>query len=175
MKKTIISILAIGVATAASPAMAQSNDAQAEFYVGASAGYHDVGDLPIVGTVDGIILGGYAGVDVPVGETIIIGLEGNYHFGTSDIDSEYGIAAKLGTRVGNNGQVFLRGGYQEVDFDLGNIVGGGVPAGLDDSDGDYLVGVGGQISTGNNIGLRLVVDTIGFDTVRATVGVQYNF
>lgn len=175
MKKIIASIAVLGAALVSAPAMAQSNDGEAEFYIGASAGYHDIGELPFVGTVDGAIFGGYAGIDVPIGETVIIGVEGNYHFGSGDIDSEYGVVSKLGLRVGNGGQVFLRGGYQEVDFDLENIVGGGLPGGLDDSDGDYVVGVGGQVRAGNNIGLRAVVDTLGFDTVRATVGIQYNF
>lgn len=171
MKKAFLSVAAIGAALSASPALAQNGAADAEFYAGLSAGYHDISDAD----VDSVILGGYAGVDVPIGETIIIGVEGNYHFGTGDIDGEYGVAAKIGTRVGDNGQIFLRGGYQEVDFDLENIFGGPLPAGIADSEGDYLVGIGGQFKTANNLGLRLVVDTIAFDTVRATVGVQYNF
>ena len=175
MKKSIISAFVLGGALAASPAMAQNGDGDAEFYVGASAGYHDIGELPFVGTVDGGIYGGYAGIDVPIGETVIIGVEGNYHFGSGDIDSEYGVVSKLGVRVGNGSQLYLRGGYQEVDFDLENIIGGPIPAGVEDSDGDYVVGIGGQIKTGRNIGLRAVVDTLGFDTLRATVGIQYNF
>lgn len=171
MKKIVLTLAATGAAMAATPAMAQ-DASQAEFYAGASAGYHDIGDVAGIG-VDGAIFGGYVGVDVPVTEAIVIGLEGNYHFGTSDIDSEYGVVAKVGTYVGDNGQIFLRGGYQEVDFDLENIV--GVPVAGDSSDGDYLVGIGGQINTGRNIGIRAIVDTVGFDTVRATVGLQYNF
>lgn len=175
MKKLCVSAFLLAGALVASPAMAQDSGSDAEFYIGASAGYHDIGDLPFVGTVDGAIYGGYAGIDVPIGEAVIIGVEGNYHIGSGDIDSEYGVVSKLGLRVGNGGQIFLRGGYQEVDFDLENIIGGPVPAGTEDSEGDYVVGIGGQIRTGNNIGLRAVVDTLAFDTVRATVGIQYNF
>jgi len=175
MRKPIILAVAGGIALVSSPAMAQEADPETVFYAGASAGYHDVGDIPFVGSIDGGIYGGYVGVDVPVTEIVFVGLEANYHFGSGDIDGEYGVAAKLGANVGENGQVFLRGGYQEVDFDLTNIFGGGVPAGVDDSDGDYLVGVGGQINTKSNFGFRVVVDTIAFDTVRATAGIQYNF
>jgi hypothetical protein len=48
MKKSIISAFVLGGALAASPAMAQNSDGDAEFYIGASAGYHDIGELPFV-------------------------------------------------------------------------------------------------------------------------------
>ncbi len=144
-----------------------------EIYVGANAGYHDLGKgIP---NDDGAIFGGYIGVDVPIGETFVIGAEANYDIGTDAIDSEYGIAAKLGVNVGNGGQLFVRGGYQEVDLDLDNIIGAPVPAGLDDTDGDYLLGIGGQLKVTDTVRLRAVLDAIAFDSTRATVGVQFNF
>lgn len=174
MKKLLFAGAALAVASAATPAMAQ--ETQADFYIGAQAGYHDVGDNPF-GDDDGAIFGVYTGVDVPVGETFILGVEGNYNVGTGAIDSEYGIAGKIGIRTGGSrqGQVFVRGGYQEVDFDLDNLVGAPVPAGVDDTDGDYMVGVGAQMMVSENVSLRAVIDTIAFDSVRATGGLAIHF
>jgi outer membrane immunogenic protein len=117
-----------------------------------------------------------AGVDVPVGKTLTLGVEGNYHLGTNAIDSEYGVAARLGFPIGATSQLFVKGGYQWVDFDLGTVIGGLVPAGSDDTDGDYLVGVGGEFGIGDSPArIRVGVDTISFDTVRATAGVIFKF
>lgn len=168
----------IGAAMAAitlpAAAQAQSNDdPKVEAYVGASAGIHDIG-LDIEGD-DGGIYGVVAGVDVPVGKTFFVGAEGNYHIGDGAIDSEYGIAARAGVRVGDSAKVFVRGGFQEVDFDLGSF---GAPAGtgLDDTDGDYLVGAGIEFGLGDSpVRFRAGLDTIAFDSTRATVGVLYTF
>jgi hypothetical protein len=175
MKKIAFTTLAaMGAMALPAAAQAQSNeDPKVEAFVGASAGIHEL-DLGIPGD-DGGIYGVVAGVDVPVGKTFFVGAEGNYHIGDGAIDSEYGIAARAGVRVGDSGKVFVRGGYQEVDFDLGNFV---TPAvvGLDDTDGDYLVGAGVEFGVGDGpIKLRAGIDTIAFDTTRATVGVLYAF
>ncbi len=173
MMKFITGAAVMSAALIAAPAMAQSTD-QARFYGGASVGYHSLDDS-IVSDVEGAIYGGIAGVDIPAGETLMMGVEANYHAGTADIDSEYGIAAKLGVRVGDAGQLFVKGGYQEVDFDLDNILGAAVPAGLDDTDGDYLVGVGGEFPINDKVSFRAGVDTIAFDSTRATMGVVVKF
>jgi outer membrane immunogenic protein len=158
-------------------AQAQTTTASAQPYVGLSGGYHDIGVSDIDGVEDnGAIYGVLAGVDVPVGETLTLGVEGNYHLGTNAIDSEYGVAARIGLPIGATSQLFVKGGYQWVDLDLGNVVGGPVPAGLDDTDGDYLVGVGGEFGVGDGPArIRVGVDTISFDTVRATAGVIFKF
>ena len=114
---------AFGAITLPAAAFAQSNDdPKVEPYIGLSAGIHDIG-LGFDGD-DGGIYGVVAGVDVPVGETIFVGAEANYHFGDGIIDSEYGIAARAGVRVGDSAKLFVRGGYQEVDFDIAQILGG---------------------------------------------------
>lgn len=168
---TFAALCAIALPAAA---QAQTNeDPKVETYVGATAGIHDLGvGLP---DDDGGIYGVVAGVDVPVGKTFFVGAEGNYNIGDGAIDSEYGIAARAGVRVGKSGKVYVRGGYQEVDFDLGNFV---TPAvvGLDDTDGDYLVGAGVEFGLGDSpIAFRAGIDTIAFDSTRATVGVLYKF
>lgn len=165
---------------ASSAAFAQDGGAKAEPFVGLSAGYHDLGadgdelglDIDDTGAIFGIV----AGVDFPLTETFFIGAEGNYHLGTDAIDNEYGVAARLGLRVGENSKVYLRGGYQEVDFDLEAIVDGELPDGLPDSDGDYIVGAGAEFGIGGGrTAVRIGLDTIAFDTVRATAGVVFGF
>lgn len=173
---TKLSLLAAaGAAAIAFSTGAAAQEATAQPYVGLSGGYHSLG-ISGVSDDDGAIYGVVAGVDVPVGETLTLGVEGNYHLGTNAIDSEYGVAARLGFPVGGNGnQLFVKGGYQWVDLDLGNFA--PVPApGLDDTDGDYIVGVGGEFGLGEGPArLRVGVDTISFDTVRATAGVVFKF
>lgn len=175
MTKVAFSALAALTAiTLPAAAQAQSNsEAKPEVYIGASAGIHDLGiGLP---DDDGGIYGVIAGVDFPVGNTFFVGAEGNFHIGDGAIDSEYGAAVRAGVRVGDNAKLFVRGGYQEVDFNLKHFV---TPAvvGLDDTDGDYLVGAGVEFGLGESpIRFRAGVDTIAFDSTRATIGVLYAF
>ena len=168
-------LLASAALIAPTAIYAQDEPAQAEVFVGPSVGYHDLGiDLGIGGIDDdgGFIYGAVAGVDVPVGESAFIGGEANYHFGTDLIDSEYGIAARAGVKLDGGAKLFLRGGYQEVDFDLGPFEN----AGFDDDDGDYLVGAGADFPLGDGPAqLRFGVDTIAFDTVRGTASVLFAF
>ncbi len=174
-KIAFTSLAAMGAIALPAAAQAQSNeDPQVETYVGASVGIHDLGSgFP---NDDGGIYGIVAGVDVPVGKTFFVGAEGNYHIGDGAIDSEYGIAARAGVRVGETGKIFVRGGYQEVDIDVANVVGINPPAGFDTTEGDYLVGAGVEFGLGDNpIRFRAGIDTIAFDSTRATVGVLYAF
>lgn len=186
MKKFAFLAAAAAVAFSA-PAMAQDAPAVGG-YIGASAGYHDLGlseDLRGVGITDpsdgGFIYGVVGGFDFPVGDGgMMIGLEGNYHLGSDAIDSDYGIATKLGYRTGN-GMVFVKGGYQWIDLDIDRLTGGQLTeaqfraAGQDDTVDDYLVGVGGQFNVGPSTMLTVGVDTVSFDTVRGTVGVGIKF
>lgn len=172
-KITYTALAALGAMALPAVAHAQSDEPKVETYVGATAGIHDLGvGLP---DDDGGIYGIVAGVDVPVGKTFFVGAEGNYNIGDGAIDSEYGIAARAGVRVGDSGKIYVRGGYQEVDFNLSRFV---TPAvvGLDDTDGDYLVGAGVEFGLGDSpIAFRAGIDTIAFDSTRATVGVLYKF
>lgn len=174
-KIAITSLVAMGAMALPAAAQAQSNDdPKVEPYIGASAGIHSL-DLGIPNDSSGIY-GVVAGVDVPVGEKLFVGAEGNFHLGDGAIDNEYGIAARAGVRVGQTGKVYVRGGYQEVDFDLNHIFGLTVPPGTDTSDGDYLVGAGVEFGLGDSpIRFRAGIDTISFDTTRATAGVLYTF
>lgn len=175
---TFAALATVGALALPAAAQAQSTDApKVEPYVGASVGIHDL-DLGLPGDDSATIYGVVAGVDVPVGDKFFVGAEGNFHFGDGPIDNEYGIAARAGVRVGKTGKVFVRGGYQEVDFDLVNILGGPgpIPPGTDTSDGDYLVGAGVEFGLGDSpVRFRAGLDTIAFDTTRATVGVLLAF
>ena len=178
---TKFAILALSATALALPTAAQAQDEapKAEVFVGPSVGYHDLGvDLSVIGLDEdgGIIYGGVIGVDVPVGEKVFVGIEGNFHLGSELIDSEYGVSARAGIRLDGGAKLYVRGGYQEVDFDFGVFNAPAITAGLDDSDGDYLVGAGAEFPLGDGpIALRVNLDTVSFDTTRATAGVLFSF
>lgn len=180
-----LGIAAIGLMPSAAHAQDEATAGTGAF-VGLSAGYHDLGvsdDLdalaPGLDVSDSSpIFGVVAGFDFPLGNAAFAGVEGNLHMGSDAIDYEYGAAARLGIRTESGSKFYVRGGYQEVDIDVSKAVGGVIPpallAGVDDTDGDYLVGVGTDIPLGNSA-LRFNVDTISFDTVRATAGFVFGF
>lgn len=170
---------AVGVALVAAPllvaapAMAQEAG-KPDIYVGGEVGYHDLGSNP-VGASDGVVYGFYAGVDVPVGPVLVVGAEANFNLGSNAIDTEYGVAGKIGANVTDRAQLFVRGGYQEVNYDLNQVSGGTLADGPNDTDGDYLVGVGAQYKIAPNVSVRATLDTIGFDTTRALGGIAMHF
>lgn len=166
------------------PAAAHAQEAAeastgAQPYVGFQVGYHDLGvDSEDVAPLDvddsAITYGGYAGVDF--GSRIVFGVEGNYNRGNGPIDSEYGVAGRVGMRAPNGTIVFARAGYQWVNIDIEGLTGLVVPPdSIDDTIDDYLVGVGADIATGGSARIRIAVDTISFDTVRPTIGVNFAF
>lgn len=174
MKKTIISS-AIATAVLMAPSIASAQEeGGAEPFIGLSGGYHDLG---VGGDIEdaGGILGVVAGVDVPVSDNLFVGAEANYHFGTDAIDNEFGASARIGIKSGGS-KFYLRGGYQEVDLDLEAILDTELPDGLEDSEGDFLVGAGAELPIGgDNAKVRFNLDTISFDSVRATAGVVFSF
>lgn len=198
MKKFLFAAAAATTAFA-TPAMAQ--DSQADFHAGATVGYHqietiDFNDIGInaESDIDGMTYGGFAGVTVPVGEQLFAGAEGEFRFGTDAIDNEYGVSGIFGTKVGENTRLYVRGGYQWIEYDIGSIaedvaddlnlsgadrdafVAGVVDGvGNDDNDSGFLVGAGADIGLGEAAFLRLGADTIEFDTLRLTAGVGINF
>lgn len=175
MKNTLLVATAAAISfIVPSVAFAQEEAPKTEFIIGGSTGYHDISDDgAVIGLDDGgFIFGAVAGVDVPVGEKLFIGAEANYHFGEGLVDSEYGIAARAGVRLNGGAKLFVRAGYQEVDFDLGAFEN----AGFDDTDGDYLVGAGADLPLGDGpLQLRFNVDTIAFDSVRGTAALVVAF
>ena len=181
-------LLAVALFAACTPAAAYAQDAEApdgtpafgvEPYVGVFGGYHDFdkgnhGALQLNDSANGALLGGYAGVNVPLGP-VVVGAEGNIAKGFNDIDYEYGVTGHVGVRAGDSGLIFARAGYHWVEAksgfqdDRNEIYGLGVEVGPED------VGLGGL--TGNaGVRLRLTVDTFDeFQSIRPTAGVTFHF
>jgi opacity protein-like surface antigen len=172
---------AIALPTAA---QAQTDEPTTEVTIGASVGLHDLGadsNDPAFAGIDiddsGEIFGGFIAVDVPIGGNLFGGVEGNAHFGSGAIDSDYGLSARFGFRTEGDAKVYVRGGYQWVDVDVSNLIGFEVDEaalGIDTTIGDYLVGVGTEVPVGGVV-LRANVDTIAFDSLRGTIGVGFKF
>lgn len=169
------SLAAFGALALPVAAHAQSNSTpKVETFVGASVGIHDLGlDVP---NDDSGIYGAVAGVDLSIGKTFFVGAEGNFHFGDGAVNHEYGVAARAGVRFGDRGKLFVRGGFQEVELNMRRLTGLTPPAGLDTSDGDYLVGAGVEFPLGDSpVAFRAGIDTIAFDSTRATAGLLFKF
>jgi len=159
-----------------------SSSEGAETYIGLSVGNHN---LRVAGAIfdafqveiddDSPIFGAVAGVDFPLGSHAFAGVEANYHFGSSAIDNEFGGSARLGFRADNGAKFYVRGGYQQVDLDLEKVVGMDLDDvdGLEDSAGDYMVGIGTDFGVFEGAMLRVNLDSIALDTVRITTGVTF--
>ena len=147
--RTVLTAVAVAVATFAVPAMAQDDTApqstapsQAptapdgtrafgiEPYFGVLGGYEWFDNQntkagiprPVRGdNYEGTLVQGVAGVNVPLGP-VFVGVEGNAAKGIDgDIDWEYGAAGRFGLRAGDSGLIYGKVGYQWVNFDrLGN-------------------------------------------------------
>lgn len=180
-------------ALAAAAALGMAGTAQAQGtahpYAGLQVGLHNLGidedDFAGIPGLDiddsALIYGAYVGVDVDVAQGAVVGIEGNFNLGNGPLDNEFGVAARIGHRTANGSVIYLRGGYQWLNIDPSGLTGVAITdaqftaAGGDDTTGDYLVGVGADIATGSAARIRLGVDTISFDTLRATVGVNFAF
>ncbi|HEX9946903.1 MAG TPA: outer membrane beta-barrel protein [Allosphingosinicella sp.] len=186
MKKIALLVSAM-VLPLAVPGVAHAQEsAGARPYVGVQVGLHDLNvdtdDLD-TNTFDiddsAVTYGGYAGVDFDLGQSAVIGVEGNFNLGNGPIDNEYGVAGRVGFRAKGGSVIFARAGYQWVNVDGAGLL--GVDESLiddgdiDDTIGDYLVGVGADIAVGERMGLRVAVDTISFDTLRPSVGLHLKF
>lgn len=188
--KTITFAAAAALAVAL-PGVAQAQDAapSATPYAGVNVGLHNLGideddfvGIPGIDIDDSaLIYGGYIGVDFSVAPSAVIGVEGNFNLGNGPIDSEYGIAARVGYRTTNGSVIYVRGGYQWLNIDPSGLTGVAITdaqfeaAGGDDTIGDFILGVGADISTGGPARIRVGVDTVSFDTLRPTVGVNFTF
>lgn len=180
---------AAAAAAFAIPQAAFAQDGEAEVTIGASAGYHDLGvaddveDITDIEVDDGgVIYGGFIAVDFPVSDNLFAGIEANAHIGTDALDADYGASARFGYRSENGTKVYLRGGYQWVDIDAAGLVNLDEDDFIDEDDlgidttvGDILIGAGIDLPLGDAATLRANVDTITFDTFRATAGIGFRF
>jgi opacity protein-like surface antigen len=185
--KKIALIASAAILPFAVPSVAYAQEARtAHPYVGVQVGHHDLGvDTDDLDTADfdiddsGLIYGVYGGVDFDIGTSAVIGVEGNFNLGKGPIDTEYGVAGRIGFRAGAGTVIFARAGYQWVNLDGEGLLGIDEDIidddDIDDTIGDYLVGVGADIAVGPSAGIRIAVDTIAFDTLRPTIGAHIRF
>ena len=186
MKKLIVAALALAAIPAAAFAQDQAPDGSRAFgfepYVGVLGGYHNFdrdsefgNRSPRYGKMDGALISGVAGVNVPLGP-VFAGVEGNVAKGFKDIDWEYGVKGRFGARAGESGLLYVSGGYQWVNG-KGNrgfgdrsdwIYGVGVEVGPKD------IGLGGILGEAGPR-IRLQADTYDFDSVRPMAGVIFHF
>lgn len=184
MKKLALAAL-VSAAAFALPVAAQAQSVvPGNAYVGVQAGVHDLGIADEVQALaPGVeisdsspIFGVFAGYDFPVGPSMFIGAEANYNFGTDALDGDYGASARLGFSAPGGVKAYVRGGIQGVKVDYNKIIDDDTVdfSGVDDTESDYLVGVGVDVPVGKMF-LRGNLDTISFDTTRATVGLGLRF
>jgi outer membrane immunogenic protein len=181
-KIVLAAALAAGVSFAAS-AQDTAPDGSRPFgiepYVGVLGGYHsfdrnsEFGTNGARGYMDGALISGIAGVNVPLGG-FFVGAEGNATKGFKDIDWEYGVKGRAGFRAGESGLLYVSAGYQWVNgrkgyADRSDIMyGAGVEVGPKD------IGLGGVTGT-SGPRLRLQIDTYDFDSIRPMAGVVFHF
>jgi outer membrane immunogenic protein len=186
MNKIALLVSAVALPLAV-PGVAQAQDttSSAHPYVGIQAGFHNLGvddDVDTAGfDIDdsALVYGVYGGVDFDLGKSAVIGAEGNFNLGNGPIDSEYGIAGRIGYRAENGTVIFARAGYQWININGAGLL--NVDKSLvddddfDDTISDWLVGVGADIAVGKSLGVRVAVDTVSFDTLRPSVGLHMRF
>ena len=150
-------------------------------YFGILGGYHsfdkrsDFGESALNGKMDGWLISGVAGINIPLGP-LFVGGEGNATKGFGDIEWEYGARARAGFRAGDSGLIFVSGGYQWVNGKASRgfsersdwIYGAGVEIGPRD------IGLGG-ITGRAGPRLRLQIETYDFDSIRPMAGVIFHF
>lgn len=185
--KSTIALAAVGLAVlSVLPSAAQAQDVvPGNGFVGVSAGIHDLGfqdDIDEIAGSDlnfddsGPILGVFAGYDVPVGPGLFAGVEANFHVGTNAIERDYGASARLGFRIAGGTKLYARGGYQWLAVDYEEIVDDDRFdfSGVNNTAGDLLLGFGLDVPLGAAF-VRGNLDTVGFDSARATVGVGMRY
>ena len=150
-----------------------------EPYVGVLGGYDNYSGRSKFGVnggrgnMDGELVEGVAGVNVPLG-AFFVGAEGTVSKGFKDIDWEYGVRGRAGLRAGTSGLIYGSAGYMWVNGDHGFpdrkdwIYGLGVEVGPKD------IGLGG-ITDSAGPRLRLQVDTFQFRSIRPMAGVMFHF
>lgn len=180
--KTFSSTALASAVLCAVPSGAAAQEVAGNGFVGVSAGYHNIvvdDDFGLDLNTDAGIVGVYAGYDVPAGRNLFFGVEGNFHYGFGALDLDYGVSGRAGFVSEDGTKFYARGGYQWIDIDPEGLTRiddptGEIFDGVDTTAGDYLVGVGVDAPLGENT-VRVNLDTISFDTVRATVGFSIDF
>lgn len=182
MKKLAVALVAL-LAPAAAWAQTSAPDGTAlpriEPYVGVLGGYHgfdrssEFGTVPTRGRMNGALLSGIAGINVPLGAAFV-GAEGNATKGFNDIDWEYGVQGRAGFRAGEGGLIYASAGYQWVNGKRGFADHSDWMYGFGVELGPSTFGMGNLMRTGG-VRLRLQADTYDFDSVRPMAGLIFHF
>lgn len=186
MRKLVLAAVAASAAFVATPSLAQDTysttaapapaadtatapDGTRAFgiepYFGVRGGWEEfskdsVPGAPIGDKLNGSLVEGLVGVNVPLGP-VFIGAEGNVAKGVSgDIDWQYGAAGRFGFRAGDSGLFYGKVGYRWVNFDHFSALStnGG------DTNRDYhamTYGVGAEVGP-QDIGLKGITGNAGF-------------
>ncbi|WP_340313288.1 opacity protein [Rhizorhabdus argentea] len=150
-----------------------------EPYVGVMGGYHNFDRRSEFGTngnrgkMDGALIEGVAGVNVPFGP-IFVGAEGNAAKGFKDIDWEYGVRGRVGARAGQSGMIYASAGYQWVNGRRGFADHNDWMYGLGVEVGPSDIGLGGVLGEAGPR-LRFHADTYDFDSIRPMAGLILAF
>ncbi|MES2495857.1 MAG: opacity protein [Pseudomonadota bacterium] len=179
----IAAVLAASIGTAA-VAQDRSPDGSEpavsfEPYFGVLGGYHnfdrrsEFGTVGSRGKMDGALIEGVAGVNVPLGP-VFVGVEGVVAKGFKDIDWEYGVRGRVGMRAGQSGLIYASAGYQWVNGRKGFSDHKDMTYGLGVEVGPKEIGLGGLFGEAGPR-LRLQADTYDFDSIRPMAGLVFAF
>ena len=190
MKKLILAALTAACLPVAAHAQEVTSDGSRAYgidpYVGVMGGYEGFDSDPGHGIpssrpgnrLNGGLVEGVVGVNVPVGE-LFVGVEGNAAKGFSgDIDWEYGVHGRVGVRAGETGLFYGKVGYRWVNFDRYGRDSrdfGAISYGIGGEVGPKFLGLDGLVKN-EGVRLRLEVSTFGeFESVRPMAGVVAHF
>lgn len=161
-------------------ASAQGTDVAPSFepYVGVLGGgdvYKNSSQFGVVGNhgaLNGSLLEGVGGVNIPLGP-FFIGGEGDVAKGISDINWEYGARGRVGLRAGNTGLIYVSAGHEWIR----------TRRGFADHD-DWTYGFGMEVSAAGlshdhsgpgSPRLRIQMETYNFESIRPMAGIVFGF
>lgn len=195
MKKSVL-VAATAIAAFVAPATAFAQEETApdgseafgfEPYVAVTGGYfsfdRDTSSLGIPNRLngqarEGAIVEGALGANIPLGP-LFVGVEGNVAKGVEgEIDWQYGVSGRAGFRAGESGLVYVRAGYQWVNFTDRAVTGdrdyGHEVYGLGVEVGPRDIGLGG-ITGESGARIRFELQTDDFESIRPSAGVVFHF
>ena len=120
------------------------------------------------GNFDQFNYGAAIGYNFKLGPRYYFGGEFDIAGSTSSIvDYSWAVHSQFGYTWNDQGSVFARAGYRELDFDFGGL---GSP-----NDGGLSLGLGTQRQITDTVSLRAIVDTLEFDTIGVRTGAVIHF
>ncbi len=176
--KSLFTLTALAAGALATPALAQDYESnRIEPYVAIVGAHHDFDSeasdsgFPANGPSSGLFEG-IVGVNVPLGSSLFVGVEG---FGAKAVKGpeewEYGAAARAGIRMRDSSMIYGKVGRRWVQFNNG--------VNPDYTVDDMVYGAGFELSPGGNasrVRIRGEIETFGdFGSIRPSMGVSFGF